>query len=168
MDETNGNVIPTQQMQAIEEMETMLWEYFQEMSVSDKPRQRTHWWRVNNKPSWALPHPMGVMAAQWVAGDRYGCRCVRTPEGEIVAVRDWDRRHEDASSRARGAVERGRAGGHVDRRSSQVADGQEREEATFMQKTLTRMLGQQGRTRIVLQGLNYGLGTLPVEQRPCW
>ena len=159
MEVTYEEEILPQQMQAIANAEAKLWDFFRELSESQGPTQRSRWWRVNNKPSWALSHPMGVMAAQWVEGDRYGCRCVRTPDGTIVAVEDkeLEKVRENLRTdklRSQGAQEEGTTG------QTTNANGGGNDETAMMQKTLTRMLGQQGRTRVVLQGLNYRLCSL--------
>ena len=74
--------------EVVKDMEENLWQTFQQRDGGGhREGGRRHWWKINNKPSWELPHP-GMMAAQWVSGNQYWCRCVRTPSGEIVAVRE--------------------------------------------------------------------------------
>ena len=81
-----------EQMRAALDMEERLWRMYAEGDTG-LPRNlpRRSQWRVNNKPSYELPHPMGVVAAQGVEGNRYWCRCVKLPNGEIIAVRENDR-----------------------------------------------------------------------------
>ena len=99
------------------------------------------------------------MAAQWVAGDRLGCRCVKTPEGDIVAVRDRELARAQENLRMERREERRGQRESANGPTTSV-DGMDGDEANLMQKTLTRMLGQQGRTRVVLQGLNFRLCSL--------
>ncbi|CAE7946760.1 Ank3 [Symbiodinium sp. KB8] len=135
---------PGVHLHMVEDMEKNLWEMFRNGDIGEEEgHERTKWWKINNKPSWQLAHPMGLMAAQWVQGDRYGCRCVKMPDGTVVAVRP----ESEAVVRADGDAE-----------DADEAEGPE--DNTLMQTSLTKLLGQQGRTRVVLQGLNFRLSNM--------
>ena len=106
-------------------------------------------WKPNNKPSWELAHPMGMMAAQWVRGTEYWCRCVKDRQGGIIAVRDGVVPHwVEAEERDQGVS---------DPTTEEVGENEEPDLNNLMQKTLTSMMNQQGRTRLVLQGVNFRL-----------
>ncbi|CAE7381271.1 Ank3 [Symbiodinium necroappetens] len=124
-------------------MEQRLWHMYETGDFGETgPKSRKRPWRANNKPSWELPHPMGLMAAQMVTGDRYWCRCVRLESGEIVAVRDEANTDETRPAEMPGAGD------------------EDKEDEALMQTSLTKLLGHQSRTRVVLQGLNFRLSNL--------
>ena len=129
-----------EQLMAALRMEERLWNMYAEGDLGlprNGPRRSS--WRINNKPSYELAHPMGVLAAQRVEGDRFWCRCVKLPNGEIVAVREH-------------------AG------EPRMENEEETDETGMMQRTLTKLLGQQSRSRIVLQGLNFRLSNLQGDE----
>ena len=131
------------QMTLAKHMEEQLWCMYEAGDFGETwPRPKTCPWRINNKPSWELPHPMGMMAAQMVSGNRYWCRCVRLATGEIVAVR------EDTDM------------GETPQVYMPDSDGEDEEGEALMQTSLTKLLGHQSRTRVVLQGLNFRLSNL--------
>ena len=139
-------------------MENTLWGTWSSSGRrSTAPVQRKHWWKVNRKPSYQLRHPMGMLAAQGVQGDTYTCRCVHLPEGQVVAVREGDLPPTWLLQDKDGSAERSeRHDGEVGTlRGDRTVD-----EMSSMQTTLTMMMGQQSRTRVALQGLNFRLSGL--------
>ena len=143
----------------VRDMEAHLWHaYMARFAEGASEPSRRKGWKVNNKPSWELQHPMGMMAAQWVQGDRYWCRCVRDSNGKVIAVRDGTEppglRHQEGEWTSTTSH---------DAEPDEATLEEDAEVANLMQKTLTSMMNQQGRTRLVLQGMNFRLSN--VEKR---